>query len=207
MALRSQIQNILVYKFLKVNSVPVRYRKPKWVPLAKSKEFYVRKPTPIDPEEYSMLNFCYSQYRAEVKSIRQFLHEQLLNKQENLSVQQVSDDAHDLMSMEEQVLEWNKKVAVTRNARLAEEMKLEEERIKQIEKERAERKLQKKIEAEKKLKKNIAMSSEFITSITADKLDAEIEKLLDSRSDYNFAITKSGDILKGEFPQKPTTSK
>lgn len=44
------------------------------------------------------------------------------------------------------------------------------------------------------------MSADFIG---AEKLEEEIEKLLDSRSDYNFAITKTGDILPGEYPTRP----
>lgn len=48
----------------------LRFRKPRWVPLAKSKEFYVRKPTPIVPEEYEELKVRYRVYRAEVDSLR-----------------------------------------------------------------------------------------------------------------------------------------
>ncbi|KAH9503238.1 hypothetical protein Btru_068520 [Bulinus truncatus] len=207
MALRTQFINILLkHNVSKTNFISVRFRKPKWVPIAKSKEFYVRKPTPIDPEENAMLSVRYSQYRAEVKSIRQFLQNQMLNKEKNLSAQQVTDDASDLQWMEQQVLEWNKSVAESRTARLAEEVRQEEERILQLELAREEKKLQDRIEAEKKLQKNIAVSSELISNITQDKLDAAIETMLDSRSDYNFAITKSGEILKGEFPEKSTSS-
>lgn len=52
------------------NIQSVRFRKPRWVPLAKSKEFYVRKPTPIVKEEYDELKIRYRLYRSEVESIR-----------------------------------------------------------------------------------------------------------------------------------------
>ena len=48
----------------------VRHRKSRWDPKAKSKEFYVRKPTEIDPEEYEELIPRYRIYRTYMKSLK-----------------------------------------------------------------------------------------------------------------------------------------
>ncbi|CAL1543693.1 unnamed protein product [Lymnaea stagnalis] len=193
-------------KFLKGAYDPVvqcvRFRKPIHLPIAKSKEFYVRKPTPIVPEEYDMLNARYIEYRAGVESVRRFLKQKMSEKDVNLTAKQFTDDVNDFLLMEEQVKEWNKYVAIQREARQTEEIRQEEERIQQLINQRAEKRLQDSIDAEKKLKRNKEVSANFITAISRDKLEDEIEKMLDSRSDYNFAITKTGEILKGEYPDK-----
>ncbi|XP_059145317.1 small ribosomal subunit protein mS26-like [Physella acuta] len=198
---KNKILNVSTLHLIK----SVRFRKPRWVPIAKSKEFYVRKPTPIDPVEYDMLNTRYNLYRAEVLSIRQFLKQQLSESAVNLKAQQKSDDAADVAWMAEQVKSWNKLVAVNREARQVKEMQKEEKRIAEFMAKKEENRLKVAKKAEILLLKNKEISSNFITDITKDKLDEEIERLLDSRSDYNFAITKTGQILKGEYPDTTVT--
>ena len=47
----------------------VRFRKRRWSPRAPSKIYYVRQPTPIDPEEKEELKLRYNNYRHELKSL------------------------------------------------------------------------------------------------------------------------------------------
>lgn len=48
----------------------IRWRKPRWLPRAPTKEFYVREPTPIDPVEHAELLWRYKEYRHTVDAIR-----------------------------------------------------------------------------------------------------------------------------------------
>ena len=42
--------------------------------------------------------------------------------------------------------------------------------------------------------------------VTAETLDLEIERMLDRRSDYNFAVTLEGEVLPGEEPSNDKTA-
>ena len=53
-----------------VNLVFVRWRKPRWVPKAKSKIYRVRTPTVFDPEEEEFKNKHLHIYQTELKSVR-----------------------------------------------------------------------------------------------------------------------------------------
>ena len=48
----------------------VRWIKPRFKPIAKSKMFRVRKPTPIDPEEHNQLKFLNNVYKTHMRSVR-----------------------------------------------------------------------------------------------------------------------------------------
>jgi DNA-binding transcriptional MerR regulator len=181
----------------------VRFRKPRWVPIAKSKEFYVRKPTPIIPEEYSELKHRYRIYRAEVESIRKFLSETFSNKDVGLRKLQMVLDTADLDAMKEQVQDWNKTVSLMRNERQAQEELEQEQRLHLLMQKHAEDLKSRKAEAMAELLKSKTACVDFIGP---DQLDEAIEKLLDSHSDYNYAISKSGDILFGEYPSRPDSS-
>jgi hypothetical protein len=50
--------------------IKIRWRKPRWLPRAPTKEFYVREPTPIDPVEHAELLWRYKEYRHTVDAIR-----------------------------------------------------------------------------------------------------------------------------------------
>ncbi|XP_005106708.1 28S ribosomal protein S26, mitochondrial [Aplysia californica] len=175
----------------------VRYRKPRWLPIAASKEFYVRKPTPIDPEEHEELESRYKHYRATVRGIRHYLRQELSKKTVTTKEKQELDEAAEFAWMEEEVKKWNQMLATSREQRQSEEERQEEERLQHVMQQKAEARLQRSLEAEKILQQNKASAVNFVTT---ENLEEEIEKMLDSRSDYNYAITKTGDILPGENP-------
>uniref|UniRef100_A0A0B6ZFX9 Small ribosomal subunit protein mS26 n=1 Tax=Arion vulgaris TaxID=1028688 RepID=A0A0B6ZFX9_9EUPU len=177
----------------------VRFRKPWWVPIAKSKEFYVRKPTPIIPEEYDELKHRYRVYRAEVESIRLFLKIQLSENEVRLAQEQVTHDTAELDDMIKHAQEWNTSISVSRNERQETEKLKEEQHLQLLQQKYAENQVSVTAAAKDALLKHQAVSSDFIQP---DKLEEAIEKMLDSRSDYNYAITKSGSILPGEFPDR-----
>ncbi|RUS75935.1 hypothetical protein EGW08_016300 [Elysia chlorotica] len=203
--LRNLIKSSVAHKVLLESSIKqpplvnsVRFRKPRWLPIAKSKEFYVRKPTPVIPEEAEELYLRYSKYRADVESIRLFLKEQLSQKSVNIMEKQEKDDAADLKLMEEQVKEYNNQVAALRQERQNQEVIAEQKRIEEVMQKQQEERLKRTLQAEKKLEKNKAASF-----IQPEDLDQAIEIMLDSRSDYNYAITNSGDVILGEYPDQP----
>ncbi|GFN82412.1 proline synthase co-transcribed bacterial protein [Plakobranchus ocellatus] len=112
---------------------------------------------------------------------------------------QEKDDDADLKLMEEQVMEWNSHVSDLRQKRQDQEVLAEHERIEKVMQKRQEERLQKALEAEKQLAQNKAANF-----IQPDHLDEAIEVMLDSRSDYNYAVTNSGDIVPGEYPDHPS---
>ena len=57
----------------------VRFRKRRWRPRAASKLYYVRKPTPIDADEYQELKWRYNNYKHAMKSVRYIVYKYLLN--------------------------------------------------------------------------------------------------------------------------------
>jgi len=172
-------------------------RKPIGLPVAKSKEFEVRQPTPKDPEETKELEIRYEEYRASVRGIRNFLKQEMSKRVILTTEKQELNIAADLEWMEAETNKWNKKIAESRDARQLEERISEQERISNLMQKQAETRLQRVSEAEKILKKEKEASSSFVT---ADTLDLEIERMLDRRSDYNFAVTLEGEVLAGEEP-------
>ncbi|BFY97927.1 hypothetical protein BsWGS_00967 [Bradybaena similaris] len=201
--LRLLVEASLKQRILAVCGAPlvhsVRFRKPRWVPIAKSKEFYVRKPTPVIPEERDELKVRYRLYRAEVDSLRQFLQQELSATQEIQKKQISKADEADVSLMKEHLDEWNQHVATARKERqLQEELEHEQMVRELLAKEEKERMLA----AEKALAELKQKEAAAANIIEPDRLDEAIEKLIDSRSDYNFAITKAGEKLIGEYPEK-----
>ncbi|CAG5121645.1 unnamed protein product [Candidula unifasciata] len=179
----------------------VRFRKPPWVPVAKSKEFYVRKPTPVDQEEYEELKARYRFYRSEVDSVRQFLAQDLSARQHNLEDQDLRADEAEVSLMMQHLQEWNTHVAAVRNERQLQEQLDHEQMLKER---LANQEKQRMLDAERALAELEEKEAAAASFIDPDKLDEAIEKLIDSRKDYNFAITKSGEKLFGEYPDRKT---
>ncbi|XP_052102339.1 probable 28S ribosomal protein S26, mitochondrial [Mytilus californianus] len=169
----------------------VRYRKPRWVPKAASKEFYVREPTPIDPVEYEELKWRYQEYRNTVEAIRMHLAAEI-DKKEAVEMSKQIDTEAGWERMVKLTEEWNKETAVKREKRQAEEDLIELEKQQQIEKEKEEEMMRMLTEAEQRLE-----FEKKQTFITMENLDEEIEKILDVRMDYEYSIDRSGNVLKG----------
>ncbi|KAL3864201.1 hypothetical protein ACJMK2_005906 [Sinanodonta woodiana] len=170
----------------------VRWRKPRWLPKAPSKIFKVRKPTPIDPEENAMLKTHFDHYRTVVKAIRSFMLTEDLAKMKKKTLseeekQRLAQQEWDWMVAEN--YQWNKTTAVVREAR----QKMEEVQRKDLQERIVKR------DEDERLKELIKAEQEFLrekeaaaTFITPENLDIEIEKVLNTRTDYEFAITERG---------------
>nr|CAI5853605.1 unnamed protein product [Callosobruchus analis] len=174
----------------------VRWRKPRWVPKAKSKIFKVPQ-RPVVPEEEKLeIMRLYNNYRTKVKSLRRYLFSQhctLLLKSEDPEEQKrlFEEDLQRCMKINN---EWNEKQRELREQAMAEELeaklsyarkRLEDELIKQDEKLKA-------IEAIVQQQKEA--SKDFILP---ENIDEAIDKALENPVDYNFAITMNGEKIMG----------
>merc|ERR1712004_721988 len=162
----------------------VRWRKRRWAPPNKSKEFYFREPTPIDPEEYEELKHRYNNYRTDIRAIRKFFKQEIYAK---------SSDAQSLSAIEEQEKdfknlllvneEWNTTTGKLREARqLAEDTAEEESRLELLIKRQEKR--------------------EIIKADAVKLVQQEMEKAMNTRINYNFAIDLSGN----RFVEQPDGS-
>ncbi|XP_076467411.1 small ribosomal subunit protein mS26-like [Babylonia areolata] len=184
----------------------VRGIKPRWLPKSKSKIFYVRTPTPIDPEENEETRTAYFHYRTQIRAVRKFLLDQHLAKVNVMLEKSAAEDrdhAAELQLMEELNNQWNSRVAPLREAAWLEEKEKQDGQTRRW-MERDQRRKAKRLEkAEEKLERDLKETDTFIT---LDNLDTEIEKLLNLRQDYNFAIDKQGNRISETDDDSPSVN-
>ncbi|KAL5021964.1 hypothetical protein ScPMuIL_001119 [Solemya velum] len=167
----------------------IRWRKPRWVPRAKSKEFYVRRPTPVDPEERVELKIRYDHYRTAVKSVRSYIRKTSLAKAQKeddhlIREQEEREDWERILLKNKQ---WNEDIAQARSVSVQHEKVYFPPKWKtQL--------LNNKFEMIPDVIKLLPVLEQSKGFITLENMDIEIEKLLNSRKDYNFAIDKFGNV-------------
>ncbi|KAK6174466.1 hypothetical protein SNE40_017737 [Patella caerulea] len=191
----SQAVKFLITEFppcLKLHNVTVlsvRWRKPRWVPKSQSKLFYVREPTAILAEEYEMLKPKYDAYRTEMKALRYFFlqankaeRRQEIARTEGIDAKK--DEVQHIKALEIN-RKWNEECARLREERLLKEREKKEEieYHKQLKKQQEDQIT--KTETESFVAQSLESSEKFITM---ENLDEEIEKLLDSKTDYNIGF-------------------
>ncbi|XP_037934439.1 probable 28S ribosomal protein S26, mitochondrial [Teleopsis dalmanni] len=173
-------------------------RKPRWLPVAKSKMFKVPERPFEPPEEKAELKRLHNIYKTQLRSVRLYLREEVKR------IQETSTADHYVLTPEEEEAEfqrcfeeneiWNKKIAEERNERLekerAERVNLIKERI-ELAKIRHEERLERAEEIVRKEKENAK------TFITLEKLDEAIEHALANPVDYNFSIDLNSNIYRG----------
>lgn len=174
----------------------VRWIKPRFRPIAKSKMFRVRKPTPIDTVEYRQLQFLTNAYKTHMRGIRTYFLTQLEEKIKKTELMKKTDFSEDIQEFEQLLKEndlWNEQVRKEREA----DMVLVEERLELSYQKRKEKfqklKLRLMMEAEEKI-----LREKDTIFITEENLDVAIEKVIDSEVDYNYAIDKQGNIIRDE---------
>ncbi|XP_046562789.1 probable 28S ribosomal protein S26, mitochondrial [Haliotis rubra] len=186
----------------------VRWRKARWHPVSASKKFYVPKPQVFHPEDTAEVKKRLPIYNTHLRAVRNFItktHQADLARRAMLKAQQTDEEEEFAWIMEENN-KWNSKVAVVRESRQEEEqLKIQARLDRQV----ARRIKQKQMQEAKALKVILANIEESKNFITEDNLDQEIEKLLNSRKDYNFAIDSSGkqvtDFDNPTFPPKDSS--
>ncbi|KAG9338159.1 hypothetical protein JZ751_027027 [Albula glossodonta] len=177
---------------------PVRGRKTRADPKAKSKMGRLKVPPPVDPVEMVVLKERFTHYDLIVRALRFEFKEEVMRGRYEQEVGSLAEERAKQEAEEHRALmAWND----AENLRLR---KLREERVmKQLEEaelKRAERIFQKEKEIEsflmEKEQEILQLQEEAKTFITLENLDQRIEEALDNPKSYNFAIDKEGRVVK-----------
>ncbi|XP_014788585.1 probable 28S ribosomal protein S26, mitochondrial [Octopus bimaculoides] len=181
----------------------IRWVKPRYKPIAKSKQFYVREPTPQDPEEQKRLKFLNNEYSTYLRALRTHFLNEIRERPKITHNQNRSEDFRQLLLENDK---WNAQVAQEREADMARLSELDAERKKLKSESYQQYRLDRMIEAEKKF--SAELEKPFIS---LQDLDKEIALAIDSKVNYNFAIDKKGNLYKEEEPklleEKPENTK
>ncbi|KAL0818729.1 hypothetical protein ABMA28_008060 [Loxostege sticticalis] len=182
------------------------HRKPRWVPVAKSKIYRIPKRPEVSEEERLELLRINNNYKTQMRAIRRFFHEEMIKEKST------KDSASSEMSLRLEAQEWercvelnekwNAQVALEREERRKQELiKMEEYALERME--AKDKELEERIKkASEQIRKQKEIAATFITPET---LDAAIEHALANPVDYNFAIDLQGNQFLGRdtpIPQK-----
>ncbi|CAH1257989.1 MRPS26 [Branchiostoma lanceolatum] len=174
----------------------VRGRKPRHVPRAPSKANYVRKLTPIDPDEHTYLKTAYNTYRTQFRAVRNmFLEEYLARKRQ----EEGADTAKREKEEDEEhfkLMELNRR----ENERMHQERLVREQR-EALEREQAD--LEMSIQNEQREQEIVEQMDELVRRekeaskhfITLDNIEEAIETALSDPKNYNFAVDRDGKIV------------
>lgn len=109
------------------------HRKPRWLPVAKSKIYRIPKRPEITEEERLELLHINNNYHTQMRAIRRFYHEEMIKEKSTLesassemSIRVEADEWERCVKVNE---EWNAKVAAEREARRKVELAARKEHI------------------------------------------------------------------------------
>ncbi|XP_037721525.1 probable 28S ribosomal protein S26, mitochondrial [Drosophila subpulchrella] len=173
-------------------------RKPRWLPVAKSKMFRVPERKKQTEEERTELMRLHNHYKTQLRSVRQFLRE------ENVRHDETSTVDHIVLTPEQEEAEfqkcidanaaWNAAIAKERDQRLAKER---EEKVAYVQ-ERLEARQVREEERKEQANQRVLLEIERSkTYITRENLDAAIETALANPVDHNYAIDLAGNLYQG----------
>ncbi|KAI4464423.1 28s ribosomal protein s26 mitochondrial [Holotrichia oblita] len=167
-------------------------RKPRWVPIAKSKQFRIPQRPVIIEDEQIELKRLFNNYRTQMKSIKRYIVERFV------AARAITTDPKDIQRIFDEDFarcnkindEWNsdiqsKRIEYFENT-LEENINLAKESLQK----RLELEQFKLEEAEKIVTEQKELSKTFIT---ADNIDEAIERSLANPVDYNFAVDLDGN--------------
>ncbi|XP_041982621.1 probable 28S ribosomal protein S26, mitochondrial [Aricia agestis] len=174
------------------------HRKPRWLPVAKSKIYRIPKRPSVSEEERLELLRINNNYKTQMRAIRRFYHEDMILEKSSrdsasseLSQRLEAEEWERCVQLNEQ---WNQQVAADREVRRQEELAaMEEYALARME------------EKDRKLREEIAKASEEIrrekerssTYITPENLEEAIDRALANPTDYNYAIDLKGNMYPG----------
>ncbi|CAN0103212.1 unnamed protein product [Bubo scandiacus] len=175
--------------------VPVRGRKTRYDPPAKSKASRVKVPPPVDPEELLVVLERYRQHRLVLGALRAEFRAEVLQKKREVLLSQ--EDSAELMEQHRRLMAWNEAENARQRARREERIakEAEEERRQKLKAAENKAKIMESFLKEKE-KEVLQLQEEAKTFITPENLDARIEQCLDNPRNYNFAIDRDGRVVK-----------
>ncbi|XP_008852702.1 28S ribosomal protein S26, mitochondrial [Nannospalax galili] len=180
--------------------LPARGRKSRHDPPAKSKIGRVKTPPAVDPAELFVLTERYRQYRETVRALRlEFVLEVQKKRHEARAGVAAKRRAQEDAEEHRELMAWNqaenRRLQELRVARLRQEAQELEER--QAE-EQAHGALEEQAWAQMKEQEVLRLQEEAKNFITRENLEARIEAALDSPKNYNWAITREGQVVRPE---------
>lgn len=174
-------------------------RKPRWLPVAKSKLFRVPERKVQDPMERSELMRLHANYKTQLRAVRGYLMTESAEREATstadhliISPEEMEEDFRQCSEMNDK---WNAEISLIRNKRLQLERDAEKELILQRLDALGERREQRKTSAEELVRLEKERSK---TLITPENIDQAIEQALAETVDYNFAIDLSGKIYRSD---------
>ncbi|XP_054846036.1 28S ribosomal protein S26, mitochondrial [Eublepharis macularius] len=179
-------------------TAPMRGRKSRTDPPAKSKAGRIKVPPPVDPAELLVVRERYRQYGRLMKAIRSVFKQELMQQRYDETFGELGRQRQEAIVKEhQQLMAWND----------AENQRLQQRREERLRKEKAEEEQQQLLRAQKEaalleefLKEKegevLQLQEEAKNFITPDNLDQRIEECLNNPRNYNFAIDKDGRIAK-----------
>uniref|UniRef100_A0A023F743 Small ribosomal subunit protein mS26 n=1 Tax=Triatoma infestans TaxID=30076 RepID=A0A023F743_TRIIF len=178
-------------------------RKPRWLPVAKSKMFRVPVKKKIPLEEQEELKRLFNNYRTEMKSIRAFFAEQIQDATSESALDAAEEYDEEYKKCIELNEKWNAEVKLLREETLAKEKEAEiEEILNSIEETRI--KMQ---ERQQYIENIVRLEKEKSKSyITAENIDEALDKALENPVDYNFAVDLKGNVYYGRNNKPPKVS-
>ncbi|XP_059051767.1 small ribosomal subunit protein mS26 [Achroia grisella] len=197
--------NLLKRSWLIIIQCAEAHRKPRWLPVAKSKIYRIPKRPEISEEERIELLRINNNYKTQMRAIRRFYHEEMIKEKSTrssssseMSQKLEAEDWEQCVKINDN---WNAQVALEREERRKNELaKMEEYALARME--AKDRELKEKIE---KVSQEIRIQKELSkTFITPENLDEAIDHALANPIDYNFAIDLHGNQFMGkETPANP----
>ncbi|XP_075984721.1 mitochondrial ribosomal protein S26 [Anticarsia gemmatalis] len=174
------------------------HRKPRWLPVAKSKIYRIPKRPVISDEERMELQRLHNNYKTQMRAVRRFYHEEMIKEKST------RESASSEMSLRLEAEEWAQCVEL--NEKWNEQVAKEREERRKIQVQELEERALRRMQTEDlKKQERIALASIAIkkekelssTFITLDNLDAAIEHALSNPIDYNFTIDLKGNTYQG----------
>ncbi|XP_047511309.1 probable 28S ribosomal protein S26, mitochondrial [Pieris napi] len=178
------------------------HRKPRWLPVAKSKIYRIPKRPEISVDERLELRRINNAYNTQMRAIRRFYVEDWIREKSSLesATSEMSQrlEADEWLKCEELNDKWNKQIASDREERRKKELEAMEE-FSLLRMEAKDKALKERIDrASEKIKKEKELSTTFVTR---ENLEETIENVLANPIDYNFAIDLKGNICEGRDTQ------
>jgi len=192
---------------------PVRNypKKPRWLPIAKSKMFKVRvryAPPKLEFEEGMEIRDNYGLYHRSLWAFEANIFQEREQKSE-MDAQKISEEIEVERMVKMNEIE-NERIRKIREEALIEEHELIKQEILQMKEQKEEEELSQLEQTETRLATTMERLKE---AIPVEKLDEAIEKALAIEVDYNYAVAKDGryligrenvtEVVEGPFPDKP----
>ncbi|KAK2109704.1 28S ribosomal protein S26, mitochondrial [Saguinus oedipus] len=178
--------------------LPVRGRKTRHDPPAKSKIGRVNMPPAVDPAEFFVLMERYQHYRQTVHALRMEFESEVRRKAHEARAGVLAERrAMEEAAEHRELMAWNQaenqRLHELRIARLRQEAREQEQR--QVE-QQARKAEEARTWVQLKEREVLQLQEEAKNFITRENLEARVEAALDSPKSYNWAITREGLVVR-----------